>query len=79
MRQNVKRTIAFAETVAMIATLTVGITFGNATQVKADITSRTNNIHIDTSIPISSQGETVGYEFTVEKRWVLYVVHTGRG
>ena len=67
MRQNVKRTIAFAETVAMIATLTVGITFGNATQVKADITSRTNNIHIDTSIPISSQGETVGYEFTVEK------------
>ena len=59
MRQNVKRTIAFAETVAM--------TFGNATQVKADITSRTNNIHIDTSIPISSQGETVGYEFTVEK------------
>ena len=45
MRQNVKRTIAFAETVAMIATLTVGITFGNTTQVKADITSRTNNIH----------------------------------
>ncbi len=67
MRQNLKRTIAFAETVAMIATLTVGITFGGATQAKADITSGTNNIQIDTSIPISSQGETVGYEFTVEK------------
>lgn len=67
MRQNVKRTIAFAETVAMIATLTVGITFGNATQAKADITSETKNIQIDTAIPISSKGETVSYEFTVEK------------
>lgn len=59
MRGNLKKVIAFAQTVAMVATLTVGITFASTQQTEA-----AENVKLNTPIQIAAS-EYAEYEFSV--------------
>ena len=60
---NLKRVMALVQTVAMVATLTVGITFATTEQTEA-----ADNIQLSSPIEISAQeNEEAEYEFSVSE------------